>query len=374
MLTWVEINRSALNHNLQAFRRVIGPKTKLMAVVKSNAYGHGFLEVAKFCDAQKAVDLLAVVNLDEALALRQNKIKKPILILTFFELEKLKKLPADFFKKTAFPVYDLQTAKALNCLAAKKGINIKVHLKIDVGTSRIGFLSKDILNEKMLNSLKSLKNITIEGVFSHLAASEENLTYTKKQIKTFERILSQLKKEGINPPLKHLACTASTLAAPPSRFNAVRLGLGLYGLWPSPQTKNRNGIDLKQALSWHTRLIQVKKLPKNTPIGYGCAYITKRPTQLGIIPVGYWDGLDRKLSNCGQILVKGQKCPILGRICMNLTMIDLTGLAAKTGDKVTLLGRQGKNEISAEDLAKKIGTINYEVVTRINPLLPRIIT
>lgn len=371
MLTWLEINRSALRHNLQEFRRVVGPKTKIMAVVKSNAYGHGFLEIVKFCDTNKNVDLLAVANLDEALVLRQNKIKKSIFILTFFEPQKLKTISAKFWKDVALPIYDLKTAQLVNQLAQKRGIKIKIHLKVDTGTSRIGFLPNELLTKKTLKMLKSLKNIKIEGIFSHFAASEENLNYTKKQLKTFSRIVSRLKEQGIDPPLKHIACTASSIVIKESQLDAVRLGIGLYGLWPSPQTKNRNGLDLKPVLSWHTRLIQVKKIPKNTPVGYGCTYLAKRPTLLGIIPIGYWDGLDRRLSNCGQVLFKGRKCPILGRICMNLTMIDLTGLQARTGDKVTLLGRQGKNTITAEDLANKIGTINYEVVTRINPWLPR---
>lgn len=373
MLTWVEIDRGALNHNLKEFRRVIGSKTKLMAVVKSNAYGHGFLAVSKFCDANKNVDWLAVVNLDEALLLRKNKIKKPILILSFFELIKLKKQPAIFFKNVSFPVYDLKTARELNQLASQRGIRIKMHLKVDVGTSRIGFLAKDLLSFKTLKTLKSLKFLYLEGLFSHFAASEENQNYTKKQLKIFNLIIAELKKQGIDPPFKHIACTAASLTAPTSHFNAIRLGLGLYGLWPSPQTKKRNGLTLKPALSWQTRLIQVKKIPAGAPIGYGCAYIAQRPTLLGIIPVGYWDGLDRKLSNCGQVMVKGKKCAILGRICMNLTMIDLTNLKTKTGDKVTLLGKSKKLAITAEDLAQKINTINYEVVTRINPLLPRML-
>lgn len=369
MLTWLEIDRSALDHNLKEFRRVIGSKTKLMAVVKSNAYGHGFWEVSKFCDANKNVDWLAVVNLDEALLLRKNKIKKPILILSFFELAKLKKQPAIFFKNVSFPVYDLKTAQELNQLASQKGIRIKIHLKIDVGTSRIGFLAKDLL---YLKTLKSFKSLYFEGLFSHFAASEENQNYTKKQLKIFNQIIAELKKQGIDPPFKHIACTAASLTTPASHFNAIRLGLGLYGLWPSPQTKKRNGLTLKPALSWQTRLIQVKKIPAGAPIGYGCAYIAQRPIRLGIIPVGYWDGLDRKLSNCGQVMIKDKKCAILGRICMNLTMIDLTNLKTKTGDKVTLLGKNKKLAITAENLAQKINTINYEVVTRINPLLPRI--
>ncbi|MBI4994582.1 alanine racemase, partial [Candidatus Peregrinibacteria bacterium] len=245
------------------------------------------------------------------------------------------------------------------------------HLKIDTGAARIGFLPNDLLKNAGL--LKKLNNLEIEGVFSHFASSEENKRFTQTQLRIFNQTILKLSKQGINPSLKHIACTAATLALPSSQHNAIRLGIGFYGLFPSRQIKKMNVIKLKPALSWHARLIQVREIPKKTLIGYGGAYQTRRKTQLGIIPVGYWDGLDRRFSNCGQVLFKGKKCAILGRICMNLTMIDLTGLNAKTGDKITLIVRQGKAEITADDLAQKINTINYEVVTRINPQIKRII-
>ena len=160
---------------------------------------------------------------------------------------------------------------------------------------------------------------------------------------------------------------------PKSHFNAIRLGIGFYGLWASKQAKKAGRFELKPALSWQTRLIHVKKIPKNTSVGYGCSCIVKKPTTLGIIPVGYWDGLDRRLSNCGQVLHQDRRCNILGRVCMNMTMIDLTGRPAKTGDQITLLGREGRKEITADEIAEKIGTINYEIISRINPLLPRIL-
>lgn len=372
MFTWLEINQKNLEFNLKQFRRAIGYKTQLIPVIKSNAYGHGLKILSTFCDTNDEVSQIAVVNLEEALALRDFGIKKSILILSFFEISQLRRQSAQIIQSLAFPIYDWLTARALNQLARQKGIKIRIHLKIDVGTSRIGFLPQEIISPAAIKQIKSLKNLRLEGLFSHLAASEENQKYTKKQLAIFTGVIHALKQKGINPPLKHIACTAAALRFPQSHFNAVRLGIGLYGLWPSPQTRNSSTINLRPALSWHTRLIQIKKIPAGTSVGYGCGFKTERNTLLGIIPVGYWDGLPRALSNCGQVLFKSQKCAILGRICMNLTMIDLTGLNAKTGDKVTLIGGQGKNSITADNLAELTGTINYEIVTRLNPLLPRI--
>ena len=369
MLTWVEINKKALSFNLQQFRQKVGHGIEIIPVIKSNAYGHGFIEVARFCDTCNLINKIAVVNLAEVLELRKNKIKKPIIVLSFFDFEELAKESKKELEKISLPIYDTVTAAKLNNFAKKNKIKVKIHLKIDTGASRIGFLPTELIKHTGL--LKKLDNLDIEGVFSHFASSEEDKKYTQKQLQIFDKTIAELKAGGIDPQMIHIACTAAALVTTPSQGNVMRLGIGFYGLYPSEQIKKI--IKLKPVLSWHTRLIQVKEIPKNTLIGYGGTYQTYRQTKLGIIPIGYWDGLDRKLSNCGQVLFKGKKCAILGRICMNLTMIDLTGLNAKTGDKITLIGRQGTAEITADDLAKKINTINYEVVTRINPQIKRIV-
>jgi alanine racemase len=369
MLTWVEIKKKALVFNLQQFHKKIGKGIEIIPVIKSNAYGHGFIEVTRFCDTCKLINKIATVNLAEALELRKNKIKKQIIVLSFFDFDELTTENASKLKNISLPIYDIATAVKLNNFSKKNKIKIKIHLKVDTGASRIGFLPKQLIKNIVL--LKKLNNLTIEGVFSHFASSEEDKKYTQKQLRIFNKTMAKLKAGRINPPMAHIACTAAALVTPQNQCNVARLGIGFYGLYPSLQIKKI--IKLKPVLSWHTRLIQVKELPKNTLIGYGGTFRTHRQTKLGIIPVGYWDGFDRHLSNCGQVLFKGKKCAILGRICMNLTMIDLTGLNAKTGDKITLIGRQGKTEITADDLAKKINTINYEVVTRINPQIKRIV-
>lgn len=369
MLTWVEINKKALIFNLQQFRQKVEKGIEIIPVIKSNAYGHGFIEVAKFCDTCNLINKIAIVSLAEAFELRKNKIKKRIIVLSFFDFEELVTADKKELKNISLPIYDMATAIKLNNFAKKSKIKVKIHLKIDTGASRIGFLPTELI--KHMELLKKLNNLTIEGIFSHFASSEEDKKYTRKQLQIFNKTIAELKVGGINPQMFHIACTAAALVTSQNQCNATRLGIGFYGLYPSEQIKKI--IKLKPVLSWHARLIQVKNIPKNTLIGYGGTYQTHRQTKLGIIPVGYWDGLDRHLSNCGQVLFKGKKCAILGRICMNLTMIDLTGLNAKTGDKITLIGKQGTAKITADDLAQKINTINYEVTTRINPQIKRIV-
>ena len=369
MLTWVEINKKAIEHNLKKVRQHIGPDCLLMPVIKSNAYGHGILGVTKICDVSKAVDRICVVNSDEALKLIETKTKKPIMILSFYDLDQkiLSKLAR---KKVIFPVYDLEQAKILNKVGKRVNKKIKVHLKIDIGTSRLGVLPKKVV--EFIKKISKLRNLETEGIWSHFSSSEESKQITLEQINTFKSVLAELKNQDLpEPALKHLACSASTILYPESYYNAIRLGLSLYGLHPSKDTKHR--LELKPALSWHTKVIQVKNVPTNTKISYGCTYNTARPTKLAVLPVGYWDGYDRSLSNKGQVLIKGRRCPIMGRICMNLIMVDVTAVPGlKTGEKATLIGKQKLQKISAEELANWADTINYEIVDRINPLTPRI--
>jgi len=366
-LTWVEISQSAINYNLKQFRELIGPKVLLMPVIKSNAYGHGFLEVAQICEQNKEVDRICVVSLEEALKLIDFGLKKPIFILSFYELDKnlLKKAIKN---KVIFALYDLKQAQILNNIAKQIKKLVKIHLEIDTGASRTGILPQQALN--FIKQLTKYPYLELEGIWSHFASSEEDPDYTYYQLNQFKNLIKKLENNGILIPIKHMACSASSILYPQSVFNAIRLGLSLYGLYPAPKAKNR--IELKPALSWYTAVIQVKEVPANTKIGYGGTYTTKRKTKIAIIPVGYWDGYDRLFSNKAQVIIHNKKCPIRGRICMNLSMIDVTGIkGVKPGDKVILIGKSKNQEITAEDLAKWANTINYEIVTRINPLLAR---
>ena len=370
MLTWVEVSKSAIKHNLAQFKRLIGSQVLLMPVVKSNAYGHGIVEVAKICDGDKNVDRICVIDLNEALELISNGIKKPVMILSFYELDE-KKLKIAIQHKVIFPVYSKDQINCLNKVASRLRTKVAIHLKIDTGTTRVGILPNQAVT--FVKKISKLRYLYLEGIWSHFASSESDHAYTQKQLAIFNKVVEVIEKEGTIIPIKHFACSAATALHPVARFNAVRLGLSTYGLYPDK--KSKENITLKPALSLNTKIIQVKTVPTNTKVGYGGTYTTKQPTKIAVLPMGYWDGIDRRLSNIGEVIVKGKKCPIRGRICMNLTMIDVTKIKnVKTGDTVTFIGRQGKEYISADEVANKVGTINYELVDRINPQIKRIIT
>lgn len=369
MFTWVEIDKKALRHNIHQFKKIIGQKKLLMPVVKANAYGHDFLTVAKICDQNREVDRICVVNSEEAMKLLSARIKKPIMILSFFTTNK-KILEKLIKAKIIFPVYSLAQAQKLNQIG--KGINkkIKIHLKIDTGASRLGFLPQDIKNISPL--INKLHNLEVEGVWSHFASSEEDRKQTVGQFNLFKKAVKDLECFSIQPLFKHMSCTAASILFPLQYFNAIRLGLGLYGLYPSASSRKK--IKLSPVLSWRTKIIHLKIVPAGTKIGYGGTYKTGHKITVATLPIGYWDGYDRGLSNNSFVLIKGQKCPVVGRICMNLTMINVSKVKnIAVGDTVTLIGKDGKNEITADDLAIRAKTINYEIVDRINPLLPRII-
>lgn len=364
--SWIEISKSAILHNLAQYQKIVGNSVEVMPIVKSNAYGHGMVEVAKLVSPK--VKWLGVVSLGEALELRKNNIRKKIFVLSYAPQRQL----AEGIKQNIdLPIYDLAYAKIISDVAGKLRKKARVHVKIDTGATRVGVLAKEGI--EFIKKIRLLPNLNIVGIYSHFAASEENQKYTKLQLKNFSKVLEQLEKEGIDIPFKHFSCSAAALVEPRAHFNMIRLGLGLYGLWPSGQAKKialkqYSWLKSKPALSWKTKIIQVKNIPKGTKVGYGCTYVAKKKMKIAILAVGYWEGYDRHLSNTGYVIIKNKKCPIAGRVCMNLTMVDVSKVkGVKAGDEATLLG----NGLSAEDMAEKIGTINYEVITRINPLLER---
>lgn len=375
--SWLIIDKKSLIHNLKSFKKLIGDKVDLMPVVKSNAYGNGLDLISKVLDKQREVAKITTVSLDEALYLRSIGIKKPILVLSYYRITRIKDSGLRI-KNVEFVVYDLKQAIELNNLAGKLRTKIKIHLKIDTGTSRLGILSDQVLNFAI--KLNKLTNLKTYGLFTHFASAEEvDQSFTLKQIDIFNKVIKNLKQAGIKIQCKHAACSAAILLQKSSHYNAVRLGISLYGLWSLEDHKKElkkkyPWFDLKPVLTWKTKIIQIKDLPKQTTIGYGRTHLLNRESRIAILPVGYWDGYDRKLSNIGEVLIRGKRCQVLGRVCMNLIMVDITTLKnAKINEEAVLLGKQGSQEITAEELADKIKTINYEVITRINPLLPRIV-
>ncbi|MDD2647084.1 MAG: alanine racemase [Patescibacteria group bacterium] len=337
MLTSVEIKKSAIKHNLGQIKKIIGPKVRLMVIVKSNAYGHGLIEMAKLM-IKSGVNWLGVINDQEALILRQANIKQPIFILSFWDKDELPKIINKIYN-CDFPVYTLKQAKFLSRLGKK----INVHLKIDTGTSRIGIKPEEAID--FIKKIKKLPNLNLRGIFTHYAASEnKNQSFTNAQTKKFTEVIKKSEEHGIKIKLKHAACSAAAIVNPPTRFNLIRVGIAGYGLWPSPDIKNlAKKINIQPALTWKTKIIQIKELSAGISIGYDRTYKTKKKTKIAVLPIGYWDGYDRRLSGRADVLISGQRCPVRGRVCMNLTMVEISKLKdVRVGDEVVLLGRQGK--------------------------------
>ena len=370
-LVWVELDGKAPEHNLRQLRAGSAPGVLACAVVKSNAYGHGVVQIAPLLPS---AEWFGVNSLEEGLELRSAGITRPVILLGHVPLADLETaVEADL----SLTVYNTETIEKLS--SRKSGARTaRVHLKVDTGTARQGVLPDDL--EAFLHKLKAARGITLEGVSTHYANIEDTLNheYAEMQIGRFKEALAAVDRLIGRPPFVHTACTAAALLFESTHFTMLRSGIGLYGLWPSRETivsaREKGGAvpEFRPVLSWKTRIVQVKPLPEGSYVGYGCSYRTMRPTILGVLPVGYADGYDRALGNRAHVLVRGRRAPVIGRICMNLCMVDLTDVpGARLEDEVVLLGRSGEETISAETMAEWSGTINYEIVSRISPLLPR---
>ncbi|HEY9593591.1 MAG TPA: alanine racemase [Spirochaetia bacterium] len=369
-LVWVEIDHAAPEHNLRQLRAGAAPGVIACAVVKSNAYGHGAVQMASLLPS---AEWLGVNSLDEAVELRDAGEKRPMVVLGHVPLAQLGDAVA---ADVALTVYNRETIERLSSLDLPRPA--RVHVKVDTGTCRQGVFPEDI--EAFLGLIMSARNVKLEGVSTHYANIEDTLNheYAEMQIRRFNEALAIFDRVTGRPKYIHTACTAATLLFKSTHFTMLRSGIGLYGLWPSKETlvsARQMGSAMprfKPVLSWKTRIVQIKTLPEGSYVGYGCSYRTTRKTLMGVLPIGYADGYDRAMGNRGHVIVRGRRAPIIGRICMNLCMIDLTdvpGVALE--DEVVLLGRSGDEEISAETMADWMGTINYEVVARISPFLPR---
>jgi alanine racemase len=375
-LQWIEINSSAFKHNLNQFRNLIGATKKLLIVVKANAYGHGIIEISRLAE-NCGVDWLGVNSLEEALIIKRNGISLPILILGYVGLVDLPEAVENEFRLT---VYNKETIEKLGEITSKIKKKAYLHIKVETGTHRQGINKEELI--PFIKFIKKYPYLSIEGLSTHFANIEDTTdhSYAQKQLNMFNFCIELLKRKGIFIPVKHTACTAATILFPETYFDMVRVGIGIYGLWPSKETylscllRGRQPVSLKPILTWKTRIAQIKNVPEGSFIGYGCTYKTTRPTKLAVLPIGYYDGYDRKLSNFSYVLIKGKRAPVRGRVAMNMITVDITDIpGVKLEDEVVLLGEQGNEIISAEYLASLCGTINYEIVTRINPLIPRIV-
>lgn len=372
-LNWVEIDQRALTANARAFRNLLGAQTLFMPVLKSNAYGHGLKEVAGMLSRAGQADWLGLNSLDEALELRSLGISRPILLLGHVPLARLSEAVRRDIRLT---VYNRETVEALGKLRFSN--KVRLHLKLETGTNRQGVGLEEAA--RIAGLIARNPRLVLEGYSTHFANIEDTTdrSYPDRQKALFLSLVNRLEGMGYKAPIKHAACSAAALIFPETHHSLARIGIGLYGLWPSRETmlalRDRYPkFKLEPVLSWKTRVAQIKTIPSGSFVSYGCTFRTTRRTRLAVLPVGYYDGYDRKLSNTAHVLIKGKRAPIRGRVCMNICLADITDIpGVKLENEVVVLGKQGQEHISAEQLAQWIGTINYEVVTRINPQLPRV--
>ncbi len=376
--SWVEISESNYAHNIKFFRKLVGSGVELAVVVKANAYGHGGREIARLA-ARYGVDSFCVHSLEEALRLRDSGFEQDILVMGHVPLNRLKTAMENRFRLV---LYNRETLAKAEQISRELGIPARFHLKVDTGTNRQGIDPHDL--DHFLERFRQSAGLILDGIYTHFANIEDttNHDFARQQIQKFKEVIAQVNAAAFPAPKIHTACSAAILLFPETYFDMVRLGISQYGLWPSRETlvsyQSRHSVAgkeiLRPALTWKCRISQLRTVPAHQTVGYGCTYQTTRESRIAILPVGYSDGYDRRLSNQSYVLVKGRRAPVRGRICMNLMMVDVTDIPdVRLEEEVVLLGKQGAEEITAEQLAGMIGTINYEVVTRINPEIPRIV-
>jgi len=364
-ITWIEVDLNAIEHNLKAIKSMVGSGTKILAIVKADAYGHGAARVAHTLE-QNGADMLGVAFPGEGIELRKNNINIPILILNPVLSEQIEDVIQHSLGVT---VNSLDIANEISVTAKKHHSNIRIHVEIDTGMGGAGVCPDKAL--PFIKALLLIENLEIEGVFTHFNSSEEkDKSFTHEQNSKFKGVLKQLENEKISIPLIHAANSAAILDIPDSHFNMVRPGLILYGIFPSNHVL-RN-IELKQAMSFKTRIINLKQLDPGSVIGYGGTFEILQQTTVATIPVGYKDGFSRRFSDLGEVLVHGKRVPIIGRVCMDRCFIDVTNLPdVEIGSEVILLGNQGSETISIESSAKLIGTIPYEIVCNVGTKTPK---
>lgn len=366
---WAEIDLDAIAQNVREIRRITGKRTEIMGAVKADAYGHGVMETVRTM-LDNGVTRLAVSMLDEAIQLRKLGINVPILILSYTDPARAEEIILNEVTQTVF-THDL--AKALSESAVRLNRNVKIHVKVDTGMTRVGFMPGYSAVKNILE-ISGLPHIIIEGLFTHFASADENdKSYTLMQFEKFMSICSELGRVGVHIPVKHVCNSAGIIEFPEMHLDMVRPGIILYGLYPSREVDSHK-ISLKPAMTLKANVILVKDVEESTCISYGRTFKTSRKSRIATIPIGYADGYTRLLSNKGKVLIHGRTAPVVGRICMDQCMVDVTDLGeeVKTGDEVVLFGRQGDASISVEEVAADIGTISYEVVCIIGKRIPRV--
>lgn len=379
-LVWAEVDLNAIAHNVRELRRITNPDARLLLAVKANGYGHGAVEVARK-GLEAGADALGIARLHEGVGLREAGIDAPILIFGYTPPGQ-----ADAVIKYGFmqSVYNLETARAYSDAAVAAGTPMKVHLKFDSGMGRLGMLpdafrltadgvapGSQVLDE--IREINALDGIELEGIFTHFASSDSaDKEYALRQYYIFNGLLEGMKKIGLKIKIRHAANSGAIIDLPRTHLDMVRAGISLYGLYPSDEV-DKSKIDLQPAMTLKARIIHLKHVPAGFKVSYGMTYETPSPTTIATIPIGYADGFSRLLTNRGQMLVHGKRASIIGRVCMDLTMLDVGHIPdVALEDEVVVMGRQGKEEISADEIAAELNTINYEVTSSLTARVPRI--
>jgi alanine racemase len=372
---WAEIDLGAIAHNVRELRRITAPGARLMAVVKADGYGHGAAQVARTA-LDAGADMLAVARIAEGVDLRKAGLTAPILVLNpTFPAFAESIIRYDLIQS----IDGLATARGLAAIAGRHNATIPVHLKVDSGMGRLGLVPDERRGNDMalppvaeVGAITRLEGIRLEGIYTHFAAADEtDKRYANRQLDVFTTFTKALGEAGIDCGIRHAANSAGVIDLPQSHLDMVRPGISLYGLYPSAEV-DRNRIDLKPALSLKSRLLQVKRVPTGFKVSYGMTWEAPVPTVIGTVAAGYADGIQRRLSNRGIMLVNGKRAPIVGRVCMDLIMLDLGPASqAAAGDEVVIIGRQGDALVSADEIAALLDTINYEVVFTNATRVPR---
>lgn len=377
LLHWIELSESALSKNLRSLATFAGKR--MMAVsVKANAYGHGLNEIVNMLNRNKRIDYVTVHSLDEAMEARQAGWKRQIMVLGPIPTSQLREVLTRNLEPT---IFELNILRTLGRLTSKYKKHVRTHLKLETGTNRQGLAEEELSKfAKVYKTYPYLRKPY--GASTHFANIEDttNHEYAEYQLQNFNRLVKKLETLKIKPEIRHTASSAAAILFDETRFEMVRPGISVYGHWPSKETflshQQLGGkiSHFQPVLAWKTRITQLKNIKADEFIGYGCTYRTTKPTKLAILPVGYYDGYSRSLSNTAYVLIRGRRAPVRGRICMNLMMVDVTDIkGVKIFEEVTLIGHSKGDAVTAEQLAGWSGTINYEVLARISPKIPRVI-
>jgi len=366
---WAEINLDNLAHNIREVRRVTRPESKVTAVIKADGYGHGAAVIGRTL-LDNGADRFAVATLSEAIQLRKVYPDTEILVLGYTPVELAERVIDHQLIQT---LYSLDTASAFSDIALSKGTRVKIHIKLDTGMSRIGMQAAAESVEEIF-AISQLPGIDLEGMYTHFAAADEtDKTFTHQQAAKYQWMIDELAAKGVSFAIKHVSNSAGIIDLPEYNHDMVRAGIMLYGLYPSDDV-NQKGVDLKEVMTLKARISHVKELEAGRGVSYGLKYLTTATEKIATLPIGYADGYTRMLTNKSQVLVQGKRVPVVGRICMDQCMINVTGLDVKPGDTVTLFGGTESNKIWINEVAAWLGTINYEVVCMIDKRVPRVYT